>query len=169
MGDYLVWILISVFIAAGTIYLLKSRKRCLYIHDLQLFENERKVYENKAADFFAVPIYGRATFTSYAIRKKTHIIITDRRIIAATRMLFSNKYLITHMLWFQPDDSAVRECEKMSGGLFSIGYLNFLVSEKNIRTQQDKQHAFLEIVPEKTKSAVNTENFRLYADRLPSY
>lgn len=169
MGDYLVWILVSVFIVVVTIYVLKARKRGSYIHDLQLFENERIIFENDEADLYAVPRHGKAMFTNYARRKNTHIIITDWRIIAAPRMLFSKKYLITHMLWFKPDDSALQECEKISGGLFSVGYLNFLVSEKNIKTKQEKQHSFLEITPEKTKSAVNTQNFRLYAENLPQY
>lgn len=170
MENYVTFIVVSVFVIAATIYIMKARKRASYMHDLQLFEGERITYENQAADFYAVPYHGKATFTSYARRRNTQIMITDFRIIVAPRMLFSKKYLITHMLWFKPTEEATQEALRISGGLFTVGYLNFLINKKNIQVKQvkqDKKHDYLEILPEKTKSAINTQSFRLYADNLP--
>ena len=84
---------------------------------------ERTLWEDREADFHVVPRLGQARRMSFARMRRTHAVLTDVRIIVATRALLSRRYMITHMIHLAGRDDGPPELAMLSGGLYSTGYI----------------------------------------------
>ena len=94
-----------------------------YIDALSFEAGETKVAEDREADFHVVASLGKAVYMSFARLRRTHAVFTDSRIVIASKVLFGGRYMITHMLYFTRDKAPAAELDKVSGGLYSRGYL----------------------------------------------
>lgn len=123
---------------------------------------ERVLLEDRAADFYVVPRLGQARKMSFARLHRTHAVLTDTRIVIATRALLSRRYMITHMVHLG-GDPAPAELGRMSGGLYSTGYA-VVSARPSEMTLEDGAKPYLRIVPEQTASGAMIEHCRLYSD-----
>ena len=125
---------------------------------------ERTLWEDRRADFYVVPRLGQARVMSFARRHRSHAVLTDRRLVVATRALLSRRYMITHMILWEGVPDPPAELGRLSGGLYSVGYIVMAARPETARVEADGARAYLRIVPEPTASGTNVEHCRLYSD-----
>ena len=100
-----------------------SGAKAHYMDQLVLMPGEIKITEDREADFHVVTSLGKAAYMSFARPRRTHVVLTDCRMVIASKVLFGGRYMITHMLYFTRDKAPAVELDKVSGGLYSRGYL----------------------------------------------
>ncbi len=139
--------------------------RARYLDAWEPEPGERRLLEDPAADFYVVPRLGQAKVMSFARMRRTHAVLTDERLVIATRALLSKKYMITDviLLGSERGDGAA-ELGHMSGGLFSTGYTVMAADPSDMTVEDGGGTAYLRIVPRPTASATNVEHCRLYSD-----
>ncbi len=124
---------------------------------------ERRLLDDPAADFYVVARTGQARKMSFARLHRTHAVLTDTRIVIATRALLSKRYMITHIVHLGGDD-APAELGQLSGGLYTTGYTVLSALPSAMTVEEDGAKRYLRIVPEPTASGTNIEHCRLYSD-----
>ena len=137
--------------------------RAHYLDGWSPAPGERTLIEDRAADFYVVPRLGQARRMSFARLHRTHVVMTDVRMIIATRALLSKRYMITHMVHLVGDD-APAELGQLSGGLYSTGYTVVSARPSDMTVEDDGGKPYLRIVPEQTASGAMIEHCRLYSD-----
>ena len=135
-----------------------------YIDALSFEAGETKVAEDREADFHVVTLLGKAAYMSFARLRRTHAVFTDSRIVIASKVLFGSRYMITHMLYYARDNAPAAELDKISGGLYSKGYLVMRADRGAMTVEMDGKKPFIRIVPVATLSSTNIEYGRLYCD-----
>lgn len=126
---------------------------------------ERRLLDDPRADFYVVPRLGQARRMSFARLHRSHAVLTDVRIVVATRALLSRRYMITHMIHLAGDGTGPAELGWMSGGLYSTGYIVIAARPSGMTVEDDGgRKAYLRIVPEQTASGAMIEHCRLYSD-----
>ncbi len=76
-----------VALAFGVSRITGARSR--YIEDWKPDEGEHLRFEDRQADIYVVPKLGQARFTTYARLRRGFVLVTNRRIVAGQRALFS--------------------------------------------------------------------------------
>ena len=125
---------------------------------------ERTLHEDPRADFYAVPRLGQARKMSFARMHRTHAVLTDVRIVVATRALMSKRYVITHMVHLAGGEDGPDELATLSGGLYTTGYIVISARPEAMTVEGEGDKAYLRIVPEGTASGAMIEHCRLYSD-----
>jgi hypothetical protein len=129
---------------------------------------EHRLLDDPRADFHVVARLGQARRMSFARLRRTHAVLTDVRIVVATRALLSRRYMITHMVHLAGDGTGPgpgpAELERLSGGLYSTGYIVIAARPSEMTVEDDGGKGYLRIVPEQTASGAMIEHCRLYSD-----
>jgi hypothetical protein len=125
---------------------------------------ERRLLDDPRADFYVVGRLGQARRMSFARFHRSHAVLTDVRIVVATRALLSRRYMITHMVHLAGDGTGPAELGQMSGGLYSTGYIVISARPSEMTVEGDGGKPYLRIVPEQTASGAMIEHCRLYSD-----
>ena len=125
---------------------------------------ERRLLDDPRADFYVVPRLGQARKMSFARLHRSHAVLTDVRIVVATRALLSRRYMITHVVHLAGDATGPAELRQMSGGLYSTGYIVIAARPSEMTVEGDGGKPYLRIVPEQTASGAMIEHCRLYSD-----
>lgn len=130
---------------------------------------ERRLLEDRRADFYVVPRLGQAKVMSFARMHRSRAVLTDRRLVVATRALLSRRYMITHMVYLDGAADPPAELGQLSGGLYSVGYSVMAADPAEMTVAQDGAKAYLRIVPRPTASGTNVEHCRLYSDEAAAF
>lgn len=138
--------------------------RAHYLDAWALESGERRLLDDPRADFYVVPRLGQARKMSFARLHRSHVVLTDVRIVVATRALLSRRYMITHMVHLAGDVTGPAELRQMSGGLYSTGYIVIAARPSGMTVEDDGGKPYLRIVPEQTASGAMIEHCRLYSD-----
>lgn len=127
---------------------------------------EHRLLDDPRADFHVVARLGQARRMSFARPHRSHAVLTDVRIVVATRALLSRRYMITHMVHLAGDGAGPgpAELERLSGGLHSTGYIVIAARPSEMTVEDDGGKGYLRIVPEQTASGAMIEHCRLYSD-----
>lgn len=165
MPSFLIFLLAigGIFLVAIVVNKIKGVK-AQYIDAWQRDIDEQIRFEDKAADFHPVTILGRAGIMSFARLKRTHAIVTTKRIVIAQKVFLGKRYMITHMLYLNKDVAPADELSKLSGGLYSKGYQVWLTPPDKFTVETDGKKPYLKIIPDNSSSATNIEHCRLYSD-----
>ncbi len=137
--------------------------RARYLDAWEPDPGERRLLEDPAADFYVVPRLGQAKVMSFARMRRTHAVLTDARLVIATRALFSRRYMITHFVFLEGASDPPAELGQLSGGLYSKGYIVMSARPSEMTVEADGDKTYLRIVPEPTRSGTNVEHCRLYS------
>ncbi len=108
---------------------------------------------------------GQAALMSFSRLKRTHAILTNKRLIIGQRVFFGVRHMITHMLYLDGNAAPADELNKLSAGLYSKGYQVWLTPRENFSAAMDSKKPYLKIIPDKTESTINIEHCRLYSDQ----
>lgn len=160
-------IVVAAFLLVVSVGILVSRRRGARMHYLDAWATdpgEERRLEDPAADFYVVPRLGQAMIMTFARRHRTTAVVTDRRLIVATRVAFSKRYGITHVVHLGASGHADGTLDQLTGGLFSVGYTALAASAEGITAELDDKRPYVRIVPDPTPSATNIEHLRLYTD-----
>jgi hypothetical protein len=130
---------------------------------------ERRLLEDAGADFYVVPRLGQAKVMSFARRHRTHAVLTDTRLVIATRALMSRRYMITHMVHLDRDADPPTELGRLSGGLYTTGYIVKSARPSDMTVEDAGGRPYLRIVPEPTASGTNVEHCRLYSENATGF
>jgi hypothetical protein len=156
----------GVLVAIVVVAIVVNRIRGGRAHYLDAWApgpGERRLLEDPAADFYVVPRLGQARRMSFARLHRSHAVLTDARIVIATRALLSKRYMITHMVHLGGEE-APPELDTLSGGLYTTGYAVLCALPSAMTVEGDGAKRYLRIVPEPTASGTNIEHCRLYSD-----
>jgi len=162
-----VLIFLGALVAIVVIGFVVSRVRGGRAHYLDAWApepGERTLLEDPAADFYVVARMGQAKKMSFARLRRSHAVLTDMRIVIATRVLLSKRYMITHMIHLGGDDAAPAELSQLSGGLYTTGYNVMSARPEGMTVEDDGGKPYLKIVPEPTASGAMVEHCRLYSE-----
>ena len=160
-------IFLGALVAIVLVALVVNRVRGGRAHYLDAWSpgaGERRLLDDARADFFVVPRLGQARRMSFARLHRSHAVLTDVRIVVATRALLSRRYMITHMVHLAGDGTGPAELGWMSGGLYSTGYTVIAARPSEMTVEDDGGKPYLRIVPEQTASGAMIEHCRLYSD-----
>ena len=116
----LIFVGVLVAIAVGAIIVNRVKGvRAHYLDSWSPAQSERRVLDDPAADFYVVPAMGQAKIMSFARRHRTHAVLTDARLVIATRALMSKRYMITYIVQLADDSEAQGELDRLTGGQFT--------------------------------------------------
>jgi hypothetical protein len=155
-------------VLAGIVVSRVRGGRAHYLDAWRPEPHERRLLEDPAADFYVVPRLGQARVMSFARRRRSHAVLTDARLVIATRALMSRRYMITHVIQLdrdaEPPADPPAELGQLSGGLYGTGYIVMSARPSGMTVEDAGARPYLRIVPEPTASATNVEHCRLYSD-----
>lgn len=164
MVTVIVIAVVVLVVASGAVLGRRRGARMHYLDAWEPDQGERRVLDDPRADFYVVPRLGQALKMSFARRRRTTAVVTDRRLVIATRLLLSRRYGITHVVLLGPAEREAAALGELGGGLFSIGYAVLSASAAGITAELDGRKPYVRIVPDPTRSATNVEHLRLYCD-----
>lgn len=155
--------LLSIVLIALIINFVTGTK-AHYIDDFKPEPGESILWQDKKADAYLVPVFGRAFLTSYARMKWFTVIVTNRRIIAAQKVLFGSKRLIRFEVVFD-GLAAVKSPEIF----YPRGYLLIQAERSGVDfgTQNDKPAMKIEPVPH-SRDKNNVATVLIFSDELES-
>lgn len=142
----------------------KNGVRAQYLGEWTPEPGERRLLEDPTADFYVVGRMGQARVMSFARLRRTHAVLTNTRIVIAARALFSKRYMITHIVHLDGDDSPPAELGQLSGGLYTTGCIVVSARPSGMTVEIDGRKPYLRIVPEPTASGAMIDHCRLYSD-----
>lgn len=162
---------IGALVAIVLIAIVVNRLRGARAHYLEAWTpepGEDRLLEDATADFYAVPRLGQAKRMSFARIRRSHAVLTNRRIVIATRALFSTRYMITHIVYLAGDGGPA-ELAQLSGGLYRTGYIVMSADPADMSVEKDDGKRYLRIVPEQNASGALIEHCRLYSDNASGF
>lgn len=158
---------VAAFVAVVAVGAVVSRRRGARVHYLDAWtpaEGEQRLLEDPAADVYVVPRLGQAKVMSFARRGRTRAVVTDRALIVGMKAAFSKRHIITHVVHLSRDGMPDADLGKLSGGLYSTGYISLSAQPAGITTSIDGSKPYVRIAPDPTASGANIEHLRLYTD-----
>jgi hypothetical protein len=141
--------------------------RAHYVDDWRPDEGEQILFRDEEADTFIVAV-NRATFVSYARPRRGIVIVTNRRILAGTRVLLGRKRMLEHIMYAgsAPDDYSAM----LDGGLFTVGYRTLVFLPDAIERVTSGKKPYVELKPSPNeKSSINIDFIRIYTDLAQSF
>ena len=158
---------VGVLVAIALVAIVVNRRRGVRAHYLDAWApgpGERRLLEDPLADFYVVARMGQAKVMSFARLRRTHAVLTNTRIVIATRALLSKRYMITHMVHLGGDDAPPPELDQLSGGLYTTGYSVVAARPSDMTVEDDGGRPYVRIIPESTASGAMIDHCRLYSD-----
>ncbi len=143
--------------------------RAHYLDDWAPEPGEHRLLEDPAADFYAVPRLGQAKVMSFARIRRSHAVLTNTRIVIATRALFSRRYMITHIVHLDGGGAPPPELGQLNGGLYTSGYIVIAAAPAGMTLEGEGGAPYVRIVPEPTASGAMIEHCRLYSDAAAEF
>jgi len=156
----------GALIAIVLVAILVNRKRGARAHYLDAWTpepGEHRLFEDPVADFYVVTRLGQAKVMTFARLRRTHAVLTNTRLVIATKAAMSRRYMITHMVYLS-DEAPPAELAMLSGGLFTTGYHVVSARPSDLTVEADGRKSYLRIIPEATRSGTNIDHCRLYSD-----
>jgi hypothetical protein len=160
---------LAAIVLAGIVVSRVRGGRAHYLDAWTPGPGERRLLEDAGADFYVVPRLGQAKVMTFARRRRSHAVLTDGRLVIATRALMSRRYMITHMVHLDRDADPPAALGQLSGGLYTTGYIVMSARPADMTVEDDRGKPYLRIVPEATASATNVEHCRLYTDNAAGF
>lgn len=165
MNEFLIFLVAIAALILGAIIINKIKGvKAQYLDAFTAETGEVVVHREAGADFHMVTKLGRAQVMSFARLRRAEFIVTNRRIVIGQKVLFGKRYMITHLIWLDPASGVQAELGKMTGGQYTLGYVNYLVTRSAATAELDGKKPYLKLIPEPTASATNIEHLRLYTD-----
>lgn len=165
MNEFLIFLIAIAAIILGAIVINKIKGvKAQYLDAFAADAGEEVLHHELGADFHMVTKLGRAQVMSFARLRRTEALVTNRRIVIGQKVLFGKRHMITHMIWLDAAANVQAELDKMTGGQYSQGYMNYLVKRASASREIDGKKPYVKLIPESTASATNIEHLRLYAD-----
>jgi hypothetical protein len=165
MTAVLIFVGVLVAMVAAAMVINRARgAKAHYLDDWQPERGERRRSDDPAADFYAVPRMGQAKVMSFARMHRTHVVLTDTRLVIGKRALMSKRYMITHMIHLDRGEAAATELAQLTGGQFTKGFITYCARPDRMSVEADGEKAYLRIALEPTASAAMIEHCRLYSD-----
>jgi hypothetical protein len=153
--------LVAIVAVAFTVNKIRG-VRAHYIEDWAPEEGEHILFRDMEADTYIV-LVNRALFVSYARPRRGAVIVTDKRIVAATKALFVRKKMILYMLYGGSEPGPYSEM--IDGGLFTCGYQNFVYLPDSIERVTDEKKPYVVLKPSPSaRSSINVDEIRIYTD-----
>lgn len=143
--------------------------RAHYLDDWTPDLGERRLVEDPAADFYAVPRLGQAKVMSFARLRRAHAVLTNTRIVIAKRALLSKRYMITHIVQLDGGENPPEELGQWSGGLHTTGFTVVSARPSGMTVEDDGGKPYVKIIPESTASGALIEHCRLYSDNAAGF
>lgn len=141
--------------------------RYLYLHELPFDPVEKELWRDTGADFYAVPRLGRALLMSYARMKRHTVVWTDRRVVVAQKILFSQKRAVTHQIYVASGVAGVDEnkaASELFGGFYGRGFQTIIADASAFGIVNDK--ACVRIRPtEACGAGQNLDELLIFSDR----
>lgn len=162
-----VLVFVGALVAIAVLAIVVNRLRGVRAQYLDAWSQdpgEERLWEDPRADFHVVPRLGQARVMSFARPHRTHAVLTNTRLVIATRALLSRRYMVTHVVVLGGRGAGTPELERMTGGQFSLGYVVMSARPERMSVETDGAKPYLRIVPDPTPSATNVEHCRLYSD-----
>ena len=142
--------------------------RYLYLHELSFDPAQKELWRDTAADVYAVPRLGRAVFMSYARMKRHTVVWTDRRIVVAQKILFSQKRAVTLQIYVASGVAGVDEnkaASELFGGFYGRGFQTVIAETHAGGVVNDK--ACVRIRPtESCGAAQNIDELLIFSDHI---
>lgn len=163
---------VGALVAIAVVAIVVNRARGVRAHYLDAWTpgpGERTLLEDPRADFYVVARAGQAKVMSFARLRRTHAVLTNTRIVIATRALLSKRYMITYMIHLGRDDTPPAELGQLSGGLFSRGYSAVSARPSGMTVEDDGGKPYVRITPEPTASGTMIDHCRLYSDEAAGF
>jgi len=158
---------IAVLVAIALVAIVVNRRRGVRAHYLDAWApgpGEHTLIEDPLADFYVIARMGQAKVMSFARLRRTHAVLTNARIVIATRALFSKRHMITHMVHLGGDEAPPPELGQLSGGLYTAGYSLVSAHPSGMTVENDGGKPYVRIVPASTASSATIDHCRLYSD-----
>ncbi len=163
-GFYIFLIAIAAFILGAMLINKIKGVKAQYLDAFTPESGEQIVHREAGADFHMVTKLGRAQVMSFARLRRAELILTNRRIVVGQKVLFGKRYMITHVLWLDSGSTVQSELDKMTGGQYSLGYVNYLAKRSAVTSELDGKKPYVKFIPDATASATNIEHLRIYVD-----
>jgi hypothetical protein len=165
MNEFLIFLVAIAVIILGAITINKIKGvKAQYLDAFAADAGEGELHREAGADFHMVTKLGRAQVMSFARLRRAELIVTTRRIVIGQKVLFGKRYMITHVIWLDAAANVQGELDKMTGGQYSLGYVNYLVKRSAATSEIDGKKPYVKFIPEPTASATNIEHLRVYVD-----
>ena len=158
---------VGALVAIVLLAIVVNRIRGARAHYLDAWNpepGEHRLLEDPAADFYVVTRLGQAKVMTFVRLRRTHAVLTNTRIVIATRALLSRRYMITDMVYLDGDEAPPAELGMLSGGLYTTGYSVVSARPSDLTVEADGEKSYLKIIPEATRSGTNIDHCRLYSD-----
>jgi len=163
-GFYIFLIVVPAFILGAIIFNKIKGVKAHYLDEFKPEPSEEILHREAGADFHMVTKLGRAQVMSFARLRRAELIVTNRRIVVGQKVLFGKRYMITHMFWLDSGSTVQSELDKMTGGQYSLGYVNYLAKRSAVTSEIDGKKPYVKFIPDATASATNIEHLRIYVD-----
>lgn len=135
-----------------------------YLDEFQAEAGEEITLREPGADFHMVTVLGRAHVMSFARLRRAELLVTNKRIVVGQKVFLGKRLMITHMIWLDSAGGDSAEADKLTGGLYAKGYVNYLAQRRSVTSEMDGKKPFVKLIPDSTGSATNIEHLRLYVD-----
>ena len=163
-GFYIFLIVVPTFILGAIIFNKIKGVKAHYLDVFAADSGEEVLHREAGADFHMVTKLGRAQVMSFARLRRAELVVTNRRIVVGQKVLFGKRYMITHVIWLDSGATIQSELDKMTGGQYSLGYVNYLAKRAAVTSEIDGKKPYVKFIPDATASATNIEHLRLYVD-----
>jgi hypothetical protein len=141
--------------------------RAHYIDDWRPDEGEHILFRDEKADIFIVGV-NRPRFVSYPRPRRGTVIVTGKRIVAGTRVLFGRKKMLLYMIY---RGSAPDGCSAMlDGGLLTQGYRTLIILPDPLERVTNGKRPYIDLKPSPAaRSSINIDFIRIYTDMAESF
>jgi hypothetical protein len=161
--------LLAIFIVAIVVNRLTGTN-ANYLDALKLDAGETELWRDEGADFYIAPRLGRALIMSYMRVRRHTVVWMDRRVIVASKALFSTRRMITHQIYFvgapgAGGTDAGATAREYSGGFYGRGFQTIVAQSQSFGQADNKD--CVRINP--TEECGATQNIRealIFSDHL---
>jgi hypothetical protein len=142
--------------------------RPLYLDTWTPDPGERILFDDRKVRIVTVlvPIAGRRE--QVIIHPRGFVLVTDRRIVAGQRPLFSKRFLIEYMIYTGHAPGA--DVQGFGAGVLSRGYASYVVVPGMIRRVANVESPFVELTPSpEYRGSAGLVAIRIHTDRAASF
>ena len=152
----------------GFLYSKLSGAQVHYLEDWKPEEGERVLFEDRRAYTFLLDDADTPALMILPRPKRGFVLVTDRRILAGQKPLFSRRFLIEYMLY--PAGPQGDQPDASFGGQLKRGYRTLLIEPQRIHRAIGASKPYVDLTPSPaTASAFDVEAVRIYTDKAASF
>ena len=159
-------IFLGILVAFVVVAFVVSRitgARNHYLENWKPDEGEQVLFDDRQADTYLVPKVSRSNYNYFSRPRRGFVLVTDRRLLAGTKPLFSKRQMIQYVMYVgsAPDPAA----DSFGGGLLTRGYQTLVLDPEAFqRVMQDGKPYIVATPSPEAASSFNLKAIRIYTD-----